>query len=188
MSNPAGKLSADRLWAAWKTFPKWFDEWWGQDFWESGLLSTSAAWTNGVVYPFIVTGLFKELKCKGRFEVQVGGQSRADCILVDSSRNELAHIEHENASLSKLSRDLPKVNGTTPLLKCGVGYGWMREIEEKIPRVFKPKITEFVRENPKQEWLIITGLYPNERDHSLDRKTDWLAFRFDLNGITSLPW
>lgn len=167
-------ITPEILFEAWrKNFASWCQKYYGK-IWEIGGIANKE-WTEGVIEPFILTGLAPALGCRVKFHQA----DKKDAVLFDEDSKELCHIEHENA-LSDVTWEIPKLIESEPSLKWIISYGdsanSVKKNMEQLKRaliVIEPTIHNSLRNNPNQQWLFICGV-----NYDFDKEDDWRALKF----------
>lgn len=147
------QLEVVDVWKAWMEFPEWFKTYWGS--YSPPEDGGDREWSNGVIFPFIVTNFAPSLDCKVRMEID-----RCDVLLVRDG-DYILHIEHEN-EISNLKGELKKMSMSKPMIKCGISYGEKYEIEDQI-KVLNEYLSKSLNMVTLQEWIFIFGVYGSDR-------------------------
>lgn len=167
------QLDVVDVWKAWQRFPEWFKTYWGGYPPPDG---NDIEWSNGIIFPFIVTDFAPSLKCKVRMEV-----GRCDVLLIKDGAY-MVHIEHEN-KINNLKGELEKMEGSSPRIKCGISYGEKYEIEAEL-KMLKDYLSESLNKVPQQEWIFIFGVY--QSDGYLRDVHNWEAYHINNEGVKML--
>ncbi len=157
-----------QLWNAWKTFPEWWNQFWGID-WGEWTHMGWLEWTNGVITPFVITGLAPVLGAKP-VRLEIAGEkkkrTRADYTMMKNN-TVLAYLEHET-KLTEAYGELEKLLAATAPLKGVVTYGSEKEVQE-LAKDVRRRLEEH---NDMAEWIVIAGLGEMETPDA------WIAYSF----------
>ena len=168
------QLEVVDVWKAWQKFPEWFKTYWGS--YSPPEDGGDTEWSNGVIFPFIVTSFAPSLNCKVRMEI-----NRYDVLLV-RDEDYIMHIEHENV-MNNLKGELKKMSKSTPRIKCGISYGQKYEIRDEL-KMLNEYLSKSFNNVSMQEWIFIFGIYGS--DGYLRDVHSWEAYHLNDKEVQML--